>query len=168
MRLKSTNGMSALMRTVAVATLAFEVQLTAALPMLQPTGLSSSSSSRAWNNNSGGGSNNNSTNASLPQTLGQLGVKDVVSAQNDTAQTIEVVVDPCQATLTSIFDDESVKLKPADTLIKFVENYCVETADIFMPSKSKFISHTFSTYSVFPGVFAVKSQNLITDAVWPL
>jgi len=62
--------MSALMRTVAVATLAFEVQLTAALPMLQPTGLSSSSSSRAWNNNSGGGSNNNSANASLPQTLG--------------------------------------------------------------------------------------------------
>ena len=41
------------------------------------------------------------------------------------------------SSLTGIFTDEAITMQPADTLIQFIENYCVEAADIFMPSKSK-------------------------------
>ena len=45
------------------------------------------------------------------------------------------IEDPCQTSLASILVDETLQEHPADVLISFVENYCTEAADIFMPSK---------------------------------
>lgn len=42
---------------------------------------------------------------------------------------------PCHLELNKIFDDSMVQEKPTDVLVNFIENYCVEEVDEFLPSK---------------------------------
>ena len=43
--------------------------------------------------------------------------------------------DPCHNKLTLIFEDEAIRTEPADVMLKFMDDYCVEAADDFLPSK---------------------------------
>ena len=43
--------------------------------------------------------------------------------------------DPCHNQLSAIFDDQKVQQEPADVMLKFMQDYCVEAADDFLPSK---------------------------------
>ena len=43
--------------------------------------------------------------------------------------------DPCHNQLAAIFDDQKVQQEPADVMLKFMQDYCVEAADDFLPSK---------------------------------
>lgn len=43
--------------------------------------------------------------------------------------------DPCTASLTKAFDDKLVVDSPADVLVSFIEDYCVDAADEYLPSK---------------------------------
>ena len=55
---------------------------------------------------------------------------------------------PCHGELTKIFDDKTIVEAPADVLLNFVNDFCVEAADDFLPSKClyqvKFIYIEFS------------------------
>ena len=42
---------------------------------------------------------------------------------------------PCHGELTKIFDDKTIVEAPADVLLNFVNDFCVEAADDFLPSK---------------------------------
>ena len=42
---------------------------------------------------------------------------------------------PCHGELNKIFDDKTIVEAPADVLLNFVNDFCVEAADDFLPSK---------------------------------
>ena len=48
----------------------------------------------------------------------------------------EVDDDPCHTSLSLIFNERAVQDSPADVVLKFMTDYCVEEADEFFPSKS--------------------------------
>ena len=47
----------------------------------------------------------------------------------------EVDVNPCHVELNEIFDESLIEEAPADSLLHFMNHYCVDASDIFMPSK---------------------------------
>ncbi len=49
--------------------------------------------------------------------------------------TEEVDEDPCHAKLNSIFDEKQLSSSPADAVLNFMNDFCVEEADEFFPSK---------------------------------
>ena len=51
----------------------------------------------------------------------------------------QVVIDedPCHNELGKIFDNAMIQEKPSDVLVNFIENYCIEASDEFLPSKYK-------------------------------
>ena len=46
---------------------------------------------------------------------------------------------PCHGELTKIFDDKTIVEAPADVLLNFVNDFCVEAADDFLPSKCLYL-----------------------------
>lgn len=52
--------------------------------------------------------------------------------------------DPCTASLTKAFDDKLVVDSPADVLVSFIEDYCVDAADEYLP---KIVVPYFCFYS---------------------
>lgn len=50
-------------------------------------------------------------------------------------QQAAAIADPCEASLTQIFDDSKLLAAPSDTLIRFIDEHCVTTAKQTMASK---------------------------------
>lgn len=51
---------------------------------------------------------------------------------------------PCHGELTKIFDDKTIVEAPADVLLNFVNDFCVEAADDFLP---KIVTPYFCFYT---------------------
>ena len=57
--------------------------------------------------------------------------------------------DPCHAQLNLIFNDRDLTDSPADAVLKFMTDYCVDEADEFFPSKYwVLVARTFSNLIV--------------------
>ena len=116
---KKRSGLSSLWQAIAIGVLAFNADTTFALPMLGP---------------------NFQTHRSGGLTLVQTGHEEENSALGGAGKKADqqaiVDDDPCHQELNKIFDDKLVEEKPSDVLLGFIENYCVEAADNFLPSKN--------------------------------
>ena len=115
---KHNTGMSPLWHAVALGTLALQAELSLALPMLGPR-------------------LNSHQHAGL--ALVQTGREDVPPAGNSAESgadlAAEVDEDPCHLSLGTIFDGQQAQDAPATVLLSFMQDYCVEAADAFLPSK---------------------------------
>ena len=61
--------------------------------------------------------------------------------------------DPCHTQLSAIFDDQKVQTEPADVMLSFMKDYCVEASDDFLPSKL-LIGHALGILTLSPGLCA--------------
>lgn len=66
------------------------------------------------------------TGSSVGQTVGGASSDQVASLPSD---------DPCTGSLNKVLDDKTVVDSPADVLVSFIEDYCVDAADDYLPSK---------------------------------
>ena len=76
-------------------------------------------------------------------TLVQTGQEDDKAGKTSEPEAGQVAAivddDPCHQELGKIFDNVLVEEKPSDVLLGFIENYCIEAAEDFLPSKNNFI-----------------------------
>jgi len=84
-------------------------------------------------------------------TLVQTGQETIKGPQTVNLGQVAAVVDdnPCHATLNKIFDDAIVQSSPADILLNFIDEYCIDAASDYLPSK---IPNT--ALSVFSSLFS--------------
>ena len=113
---------AAFWRTIALAAVGFQAEEALAMTMLGP--------SRRGEHNHGLNlvqTNSEALQVVQPAVLTQLAKEE--AGPDD---------DPCHTQLSAIFDDQKVQTEPADVMLDFMKDYCVEASDDFLPSKLLF------------------------------
>lgn len=112
--------------------LAYTVEVTHGLPVLGPSDFRS-----------------HSAGLTLVQTSSEAS-QTVRTGSNPLAADEGAADDPCVASLNKALADKNIVDSPADALITFIEDYCTDAADDYLPSKFDRVPH-FSSFFQRPG-----------------